>query len=226
MAELVPLFPLAHVLMPGCPLPLRLFEPRYLQLLADVTMPDGRRGFGVVALTSGSEVVGKPDDPAPQFAQVGTIAEILETEERADGTMDLLTGGSVRFRILRLVETGTPYLTAEVEFLPELDGELPENLPTAVRALATEYTRLLGALTGTDANPRDPYPPDACLLSHRIASQAPLGTDEKQSLLEAASATERLLRLQRVLRREVVLLRRTRTVAVSPGLLGVRLRPD
>ena len=53
-----------------------------------------------------------------------------------------------------------------------------------------------------------------------------MSQDDHQLLLEDETATARLLHVQRVLRREVILLRRTRTVAVSPGLLRIRLRPN
>ena len=48
-----------------------------------------------------------------------------------DGTASVLTGGSRRFRIHRLVDTELPYLLAEVSYLEELTGSLPEALPVA-----------------------------------------------------------------------------------------------
>ena len=188
--ELLPLFPLGHVLMPGCPLPLRLFEPRYRRLLADVTDVGGPRRFGVVALTAGLEVDSGLDESITQFAQIGTVAEILEVHAGADGSANLLTGGSQRFRILRLVETPAPYL----------DGSVGVLLTFA--------------------------PDDTILLSYRLAADAPLSQADSQTLLEDDTAAARLLHVQRVLRREVVLLRRTRTIAVSPGALQVALRPN
>jgi hypothetical protein len=224
-ATLLPLFPLGHVLMPGCPLPLRIFEPRYRRLLADVTEEGAPRRFGVVALTAGSEVQTGPDSPAPRFAGVGTVAEILEVQSVPDGTMGVLTGGSSRFRIQRTVETGAPYLVAEVSYLDEIDGDLSDGLVDAVRALSTEYTRLFSVLTATEQAAREPYPSDPSLLSYRLASEAPLTQVDQQLLLEDATAAARMVHLQRVLRRELMLLRRTRTVAVSPALLRVMLRP-
>ena len=226
VSALLPLFPLAHVLMPGCPLPLRIFEPRYRRLLADVTAAGGARSFGVVALTVGSEVDSGLDDATPQLADVGTVAEILESTEAPDGTATVLTGGSRRFRIEALVDGGQPYLQAEVSFLPELDGQLPPGLPDAARALATEYTRLIGVLTRSEIGPGEPYPTDPSLLSYRLATEAPLDQADQQRLLEDDTAAARLLHVQRVLRRELVLLRRTRSIAVSPALLRAALRPD
>ena len=228
-ADVLPLFPLGHVLMPGCPLPLRVFEPRYRRLLADVTAEGGDERFGVVALTAGLEVDTGLDDAVPQLATVGTVAELLEVQRAADGTYVVLTGGSRRFRITRLLDTTAPYLEAEVAYLDEVAGPLPRELPGAARALAGEYARLIAALTGADEDdtePSEPYPNDPILLSYRLASEAPLSQHDRQDLLEDDTATSRLLRVQRVLRREVVLLRRTRSVAVSPAVLQVALRPN
>jgi uncharacterized protein len=224
--QLLPLFPLGHVLMPGCPLPLRVFEPRYRRLLADVTDVDGPRRFGVVALTAGMEVDTGLDDAVPQFAQVGTVAEILEVHPGADGSANLLTGGSQRFRVHRLVESSAPYLVAEVSFLSELAGELPDGLAGAARALSAEYFRLMAALVNGPVGSSDPLPDDEILLSYRLAADAPLSQADSQRLLEDDTATARLQHVQRVLRREVVLLRRTRTIAVRPGVLQVALRPN
>jgi hypothetical protein len=224
-AQLLPLFPVGHVLMPGCPLPLRIFEPRYRRLLADVAGEDGPRRFGVVALLTGPEVDTGFDEAAPTLAEVGTVAEILEMQRAPDGTYVLLTGGSSRFRIDRLVDTTAPYLEAEVTYLDELAGPLPKNLTAQTRALAAEYRRIVAKLTGdpNDAEPTDPYPSDPILLSYRLATEVPLAQPDHQDLLEDDNATSRLLHVQRVLRREVALLRGTRSIAVSPAVLRAAL---
>lgn len=227
--ELLPLLPLGHVLMPGCPLPLRVFEPRYRRLLLDVTDDEGPRRFGVPTLLAGPEVDTGFDEAAPQLAPVGTVAEILEVDAQPDGTFQVLTGGSRRFRIERLVDTPAPYLEAEVSYLDEVTGELPEHLPAQAQALATEYRRLIGLLTGEPAErPPElmPYHTDPILLSYQLATEAPLMQRDHQDLLEDVTATARLLHVQRVLRREVALLRHTRSIAVSPAILRMVLRTN
>ena len=52
--DLLPIFPLQYVLLPGMPLPLHIFEPRYRQLIADVT-DEGSECFGIVTLRRGNE---------------------------------------------------------------------------------------------------------------------------------------------------------------------------
>jgi Lon protease-like protein len=57
----LPLFPLGTVLFPGGLLPLRIFEPRYLELIRDSARLGA--GFGVCLILEGSEV-GDPALPA------------------------------------------------------------------------------------------------------------------------------------------------------------------
>jgi uncharacterized protein len=217
VAELIPLFPLSHVLLPGMPLPLHIFEQRYRDLLTDLaTAPNGAR-FGVVVLRSGTEAQ-TPDEPAlPDVAPIGTLAEILEIEPRDDGTSDLLSVGSLRFEVEALVPDGKPYLRAQVRFLDEDDGELDDDLENGVRELMESYdallTRIAGRATGTE------LPADATELSYQIGARLPLPPEERQALLTDATTTDRLVRLTRLLRRETALLRRTRTIAVSPAVL-------
>ncbi len=222
----IALFPLGHVLMPGCALPLRVFEARYRRLLEDVTGEDGPRSFGVPALLAGPEVDSGFDEAAPQLAEVGTIAEILEVHPQPDGTYEVLTGGSSRFRIDRVLDTATPYLQAEVTLLDEVEGDLPEHLPAQTQALATEYRRLIGLLTGEAGGVREPYPDDPILLSYQLATEAPLSQRDHLDLLEDPTAAARLLHVQRVLRRELALLRHTRSIAVSPAVLRLVLRAN
>jgi Lon protease-like protein len=218
VAEVIPLFPLSHVLLPGMPLPLHIFEQRYRDLLADIADAPGGARFGVAALRSGTEVRtrGAIDD-GPDVEPIGTLAEILELEPRDDGTSDLLSIGSRRFRIDRLVADGKAYLRAEVEFLDEEDGQLDADQERQARELLERFDaillRLAGRATGSE------LPDDANQLSYQIAARLPLPPSERQALLADPTTAERLERLNRLLRRELALLQCTRSIAVSPAVL-------
>jgi Lon protease-like protein len=218
VGEVIPLFPLSHVLLPGMPLPLHIFEQRYRDLLADIAAAPGGARFGVVALRSGTEAL-SPHTPigAPDVEDVGTLAEILELEDQEDGTSDLLSVGSRRFRIESLVPDGKSYLRAEVNFLDEDDGDLTGGHEALVRDLMDAYDsmlmRLAGRATGSE------LPPDPTQLSYQIGARLPLPPAERQAVLTDATTAERLARLTRLLRREIALLQRTRTIAVSPAVL-------
>jgi Lon protease-like protein len=218
VAEVIPLFPLSHVLLPGMPLPLHIFEQRYRDLLDDIADAPGGACFGVVALRSGAEAQSKNTlDAGPDVEPVGTLAEILELEPRGDGTSDLLSVGSRRFRIERLLLDGKAYLRAEVEFLGEDDGELTAEQETRARELLELYDailiRLAGRATGSE------LPDDANQVSYQIAARLPLPPGERQELLTATTTADRLDRLAELLRREIALLRCTRSIAVSPAVL-------
>lgn len=219
MPEVIPLFPLNHVLLPGMPLPLHIFEQRYRDLLTDVAGgPDGAV-FGVIALRSGTEAMTRHvvDSDAPDVEVIGTMAEILEIETADDGTSDLLSVGSRRFRVHRLLPDGKSYLRAEVDFLDEPDGALTKEQETRARELIDVYdailVRLAGRGTGTE------LPDDANQLSYQIAARLPLGPGERQELLTDDSTADRLVRVARLLRREIALLQHTRSIAVSPAVL-------
>src|SRR5262249_42675279 len=147
VGEVIALFPLSSVLLPGMPLPLHIFEQRYRDLMDDLAAaPEGAR-FGVVVLRSGSEVLDRRGG-FPDVAPVGTLAEILGAKRQEDGTSDVLSVGSRRFRIGSLLADGRPYLRAEVDFLDEHDGPLDGNRVALARELMSAYDALLTRLAG------------------------------------------------------------------------------
>src|SRR5256884_6235900 len=89
VSSLIPLFPLDVVLLPGTPLPLHIFEPRYKEMIGECLAESSP--FGVIrALEEG-------------IAEVGCTAEIITvTKEYPDGRMDLVAEGRDRFEVLSL----------------------------------------------------------------------------------------------------------------------------
>lgn len=218
MGEVIALFPLSSVLLPGMPLPLHIFEQRYRQLLDDLAGQPGGGRFGVVALRSGTETLGiDGPDAAPDLARIGTLAEILEVDRKEDGTSDVLSVGSRRFQVESLIAEGKPYLRAEVRFLDEQDGALDDDRAGRARELMSAYDMLIVRLAGRATGAELPADPNQ--LGYHIAARLPLLPADRQSLLEVETAAERLARLNRMLRREIALLRHTRTIAVAPAVL-------
>lgn len=223
MSDVIAVFPLSHILLPGMGLPLHIFEQRYRDLLRDVTEPGGSRSFGIVGLTRGSEVGAHGTEGEPEFSEVGTVAEIAEIHPYEDGASDLMTVGSRRFRIRRLVP-GRAYLQAEVDFLPETDGGATRQLCQVATRLHEQFNRLVVDLTGEDAAP--PLAPDPGRLSYQLASWLPLPPADRQALLEEPTDASRLMRTVRLLRRELRLLAATRSIAVAPRVLQLYIRPN
>ncbi len=227
MSQLLPIFPLDTVLLPGAALPLRIFEPRYRALIADLrgdagTPPDDA-GFGVISVTHPDGLLERP--AATELAGVGTYAAIVELEMLEDGGSEVLTVGRRRFRILAVEPTGKPYLQASVEWLPELRGHVPAALADAARVGCARYLSDLADLVGRD-RPVARFSSDPVTLSYQVAGRIRLATGERRTLLEAADAGDRLRMAVRLLRREVVLMARTQSVAVSPGQLQLDTQPN
>jgi hypothetical protein len=221
----LPLFPLSAVLFPGLVMPLHVFEERYRALVRHLmNLPDGtRREFGVVAIRRGWEV--DAGSTAVTLYDIGCTAEVRQITEHPDGRFDLVTVGRRRFAIRQIVPTGTPYLQAEVEYLPEPRGaDVDTDLlgPRVLSALRT-YLRLLR----TDgADNAEQLPEDPQVLSHLVAATAALSTSDRQTLLAIPDTASRLRAELRLLNREVGLLRRVRAVPASISDLQLRPGPN
>ena len=100
MSITVPLFPLNTVLFPGGVLPLRIFEPRYLDMVSDCLKSD--TGIGVVLIKDGAET-GKAADTY----DTGTLSGISYWHKRPDGILGVTLKGDQRFRILSTVAMNT-----------------------------------------------------------------------------------------------------------------------
>jgi Lon protease-like protein len=229
------------VLFPGLVLPLHIFEDRYRSLVRHLmAQPEGtRREFGVVAIRRGWEVQEPPlpaDRPATSAAitlhDVGCTAELRQVTEHPDGRFDIVTVGRRRFRIGRIDRDSEPYLTADVDWLPEPEGrdEAAELLAPRVLALFRQYLGLLRP--GTDGVPTaaepagEQLPEDATVLSHLVAATAALSVDDRQRLLTAVDTASRLRSELRILSREAALLRRVRAVPVPLGELASPPSPN
>jgi hypothetical protein len=210
----LPLFPLGTVLLPGSPLPLRIFEPRYRQLLADLlALPPRDRSFGVVAIREGHEVGA---GSARALYDVGCLALVTAVQESPDGTFEVASVGTTRFRVTAF-DHERPYLRATVDWLDEAHGEV-ESLPAAVRRRYGEYHEVLGRLAGRTLSALD-LPADARLLSYLVAATVVASLADRQEFLEVPTTAERLQLQLRWLRRETGLLRRLPSVP-STGQLA------
>ena len=177
----LPLFPLNTVLFPGGPLSLRIFEPRYL----DMVRRCGREQsvFGVVLILAGAEV-----GEVTSVAGAGTTARLVDFTTRADGLLGIDCVGEQRFRLLRRWQQPDGLNWAEVEYLP---AEPPCALPAAFQHLAQLLRELLPRLA--DAYARVPVRyEDAGWVGNRWAELLPLAAAQKQRLLELTDPIERL----------------------------------
>jgi Lon protease-like protein len=187
------MFPLQSVLLPGAVLPLHVFEDRYKALVERCLAAD--EDFGVVLISHGSEVGG-----GDLRTTVGTKAHIVQAEQAPDGRWGLIAVGTERFRVDRWLRDD-PYPRAEVTGWPD-----PEPGPDVAACLDASTSRLRRVLA-LRSELGEAVPPATfdlgdeapSLASFRLASLAPLGALDRQSLLGADDVPARLAVLDALL---------------------------
>ena len=187
----IPLFPLASVLFPGGKLQLRIFEPRYLDLVRECSRHG--TGFGVCLILKGQEV-GEPAIPAA----IGTIARISDFHRGEDGLLGIVAEGGSRFRVMRSRVRSDGLLRGDVEVWP---AEPEEVVPVEFALLQSILERLIETMAPQwRLAPRSAYD-DASWLGFRLAELLPLDVSEQQHLLELNDPVQRLTELRDILPR-------------------------
>lgn len=187
----IPLFPLNTVLFPGGQLQLRIFEPRYLDLVRECTRTGS--SFGVCQILDGHEA-GAPAMPAA----VGTLARIVDFSYREDGLLGITTEGGSRFRVVRTRVRSDGLLRGEVE--PWLDEET-QQVPVEFALLQTILERLIETIGPQWRNAERSLYDDASWLGFRLAELLPLAGEEQQRLLEMVDPLQRLAAVRDILPR-------------------------
>ncbi|WP_164249713.1 LON peptidase substrate-binding domain-containing protein [Streptomyces sp. S4.7] len=223
----LPLFPLNAVLFPGLVMPLNIFEERYRAMMRELLKADESepRRFVVVAIRDGHEVAptasGMPDptalrergpsagfgsEPLKAFHPVGCVADATTVRERPDGSFEVLATGTSRVRLLS-VDTGGPYLSAQVEDLAEDSGEGAGALAEVVLRAFRGYQKRLAGARERSLSTSDNLPDEPSVVSYLVAAAAVLDTAAKQRLLEAPDTLTRLREELKLLRAETAVIR-------------------
>ena len=191
----LPLFPLGTVLFPGGLLPLRIFEVRYLDMIGKCRKADAP--FGVVSLTSGSEVR-KAGADAESFAAIGTLAMIREFESPQSGLLQIECVGTQRFRVRSNELQKHGLWVAEVEAVnDDVALEIPDDLlhtSTALQRLVGTLEERRRAQGGSVRLPiAEPYRFDDCgWVANRWCELVPMQLELRQRLMELDSPLMRL----------------------------------
>jgi Lon protease-like protein len=176
----IALFPLNIVLFPGGPLPLRIFETRYVDMVRRCMRES--QGFGVVLIREGSEV-----GPA-ETVDIGTMARIVDFHQLSDGLLGLSCVGQQRFRIHGRSRKADGLNMGEVEYLkPEPELLVPQRHARLSELLKTVLPQLGGVYTDIDMRLDD-----AAWVGHRLAEILPIPIGQKQLCLELDDPIERL----------------------------------
>ena len=178
--RVIPLFPLNIVLFPGGPLPLRIFETRYLDMVRDCMRKS--TGFGVALIRSGAEV------GYAETYDVGTFAKIVDFHQLQDGLLGLSCIGEQRFRIHSRRRQPDGLNISEVE---PLAAEEPTPIPERHMALAVLLQTVLPQLGESYAS-MDMQLDDAVWVGYRLAEILPMAAADKQHCLEMSDPLRRL----------------------------------
>jgi len=186
--RVIPFFPLSTVLFPDGPLPLRVFEPRYLDMVSRC-MKCGTE-FGVLLLLSGSET------GAARMASIGTTARIQDWYQGSDGILGITAVGVQRFRMISVNREADGLYVGEVD---DLEPELSQTLPDEYSQMAALLEVVINDLGKLYENIETRYD-DATWVGRRFAEILPISQAQKQRCLEMNDPLERLAFVRPLLR--------------------------
>jgi hypothetical protein len=186
--ETISLFPLNTVLFPGGPLPLRIFEPRYLDMVSHCMRED--RPFGILLLQSDSEIVDVP------IGLIGTTAQIVDWYQGSDGILGITALGIDRFQVCSCTRQDNGLFIGRVELL---EVETSQHIPDEYLSMSKLIEVIINDLGRLYDNIEMHYD-DATWVGWRFAEILPISLEQKQHCLEIDDALGRLKLLQPLLR--------------------------
>jgi uncharacterized protein len=180
-SNVISLFPLHTVLFPGGPLPLRIFETRYTDMIRRCMRE--QQSFGVLLIQDGDEA-----GEVATTATVGCTARIADFHTLHDGLLGISCVGERKFRVSRVWRASdglnmgeVTWLPAEREVvLPEQYGHLAETVRRALEDLSEHYEHVERKFD------------DAAWIGARLTELLPIELADKQALLELEDPIERL----------------------------------
>lgn len=177
----IPLFPLSTIVLPGGQLPLRLFEPRYIDMVKNCFKTD--TGFGVCLIQDGREA-GAIAEPYPQ----GTLVKIIDFDQGPDGLLHITAEGQQEFNLLTYAANSDNLLVGEVQLLEPSE-------PTAMNESYSELSEKLAVILEY-VEPSIKYEqkqmdnPD--WICNRLLELLPLSAASKFELLQLPDTRSRL----------------------------------
>jgi Lon protease-like protein len=188
LPDIIPLFPLPNVVFfPRMPLPLHVFEPRYRRMVRDAVI--GAHLIGMVLLRGEWE---KDYAGTPEIFGIGTVGELVRTEELPDGRFNIVLRGLREFVIHRELSRSA-YREAVVSWRQAPTDTLPKTMRTRIGAAVLRYLERTGRAS-SESDLGESGVDDETFVNF-LAQHLDIDPLEKQALLEAASLGERGRRL-------------------------------
>ncbi|MCG8313086.1 MAG: LON peptidase substrate-binding domain-containing protein [Pseudomonadales bacterium] len=194
----VPVFPLNIPLLPGCYLPLQIFEKRYLDMVSDCMRHN--TGFVVALLHQGAEnqEVILPNQQTPlldvPFFTVGTFAEIVDFGQRDNGLLSITIKGKQRENLSAIQQQDSGLWMASTQYRPDsgkpdgIDEDVLETLLQRMLVQADSIGSLIKAETLSSE-----------LVMNYLIMLLPLPADLKHTLTDMDDLQERWLKLRGVI---------------------------
>lgn len=168
------------MLFPGGPLPLRIFESRYIDMVSTCMKSD--TPFGVLLIKNGIEA------GLATTYEVGTLAKITDFYQGSDGLLGVTALGRQRFRLLSNDRQIDGLNTGEVELIePEPFLAVPDKF----RHLSDMLANVLDDLGRLYEVPDRSYE-DAVWVTYRFIEILPIDLEQKQRSLESSDTLARL----------------------------------
>ena len=178
--QVYPLFPLHTVLFPGGSLALRIFEPRYVDMVGSC-LREGRE-FGVVPIAQGSEA-----RPGAAFRPDGTLARIETWDQGDDGLLHLLVRGTRRCHVLEHVAASNGLVSGHIDIIDENDAAVPAAYRYLGKLLEAAYA------AQPDLAPPEPWLFDnAAWIAYRCAELLPFDIAARLAILTLDSPQQKL----------------------------------
>ena len=169
--EDLPIFPLRTILFPDSKLPLRIFEPRYIDMVSRSMREDSE--FGIILSREST------DPKMFETYDTGTLARIIDWDQGGDGLLGITTLGTQKFRLKELNKQEDGLNIGSIERI-EKEGDYKP---------LKEFTHLVELLQAIldDVNIYDDDEKrfdSASWISYRFAEILPLRIEDKQKCLE------------------------------------------
>jgi uncharacterized protein len=179
--SVIALFPLHTVLFPGGPLPLRIFETRYTDMVRRCMRE--QQPFGVVLIQEGDEA-----GEVASTATVGCSARIVDFYTLQDGFLGISCVGERKFRVGRVWRANDGLNMGEVGWLA---AEPSMSLPDEYARLGDTLRRALDELEPQYQHVTRQFD-DAGWVGARLVELLPIELNDKQVLLELDDPIARL----------------------------------
>ncbi len=175
-----PVFPLGLVVLPGTIQTLQIFEPRYLAMVKNCMIAES--GF-VITLS-------KENKSGESFMSQGTFVEIIDFNQLPNGLLGITVRGTqkVSIKSVEQAESGLHYASISPIAEPVVDDQ----------AVLAKFPELINVLTQLKEHPQVKSLPleidllSAESVSYQLAGLIPISPIQKQALLEAFDATQRM----------------------------------